>query len=183
MIKAVTVVNYLGEHITINLANPFDVGMAITDISGLGPVKANVVTTDYAISDGAVYNSSRLSYRNIVIKMKLLGTDIDPKIETTRQNVYKYFPIKKPLWLIFETDKRTVKIQGYVESNEPEIFSDWETTSISIICPSPYFESVQDNTTEYTNVHASFEFPFITVTNTNLSHLQTQFQQIQKYHY
>lgn len=160
MIKAVTVVNYLGDHLTINLANPFNVGMAITEITGLGPVNANIVTTDYAISDGAVYNSSRLSYRNIVITMKLLGSDSDPLIEATRLNVYKYFPIKKPLWLIFTTDKREVMIQGYVESNEPEIFSDWETTSISIICPDPYFQSLDSTVTGFTTVTPSFEFPF-----------------------
>lgn len=160
MIKSLTVINYLGNYLTINLANPFDVGMAITEITGLGPVNANIVTTDYAISDGAVYNSSRLSYRNIVIKMKLLGTDSDPKIETTRNTVYKYFPIKKPLWLIFTTDKKEVMIQGYVESDEPEIFSDWETTSISIICPDPYFQSLESTITGFTDVSPSFEFPF-----------------------
>ena len=65
MIKTLTVINYLGDQLTINLANPFDVGMAITEITGLGPGNADIITTDNATMDGAVYNSSRLSYRNI----------------------------------------------------------------------------------------------------------------------
>ena len=145
MIRSMTVINYVGDHLELPLANPYKTGMAVTEIEGLGPGSADIITTDNATMDGAVYNSSRLSYRNIVITLKLLGTEENGQsIEATRHNVYKYFPIKKPLWLIFETDKRSVKIQGYVESNEPEIFSDWETTQISIICPSPYLQDVDD---------------------------------------
>ena len=159
MINTLTVINYLGEQLTIKLANPFDVGMAITEITGLGPVNANIITTDNATMDGAVYNSSRLSYRNIVITMKLLGTDANSQsIEATRHNVYKYFPIKKPLWLIFESDKRSAMIQGYVESNEPEIFSDWEKTQISIICPDPYFKALNGMVTNFSGIEPLFQF-------------------------
>lgn len=160
MINTLTVINQLGDILTIKLANPFDVGMAITEITGIGPVKANVITTDNATMDGAVYNSSRLSYRNIVITMKLLGTKSNGQLmEATRQEVYKYFPVKQPIWLIFETDRRSVMIQGYVESNEPEIFSDWETTQISVICPSPYFESLNGSVTNFSGIRPTFEFP------------------------
>lgn len=160
MIKTLTVINHLGEDLTINLANPFNVGMAITEITGLGPGSANIITTDNATMDGAVYNSSRLSYRNIVITLKLLGTDANGQsIEATRHNVYKYFPIKKPIWLIFDSDRRSAMIQGYVESNEPEIFSDWETTQISIICPNPYFESITGSITNFSGVEPTFQFP------------------------
>lgn len=163
MLKTLTVINYLGEELPISMTNPFNVGMAITEITGLGPVNADIITTDNATMDGAVYNSSRLSYRNIVITLKLLGTDANGQsIEATRHNVYKYFPVKKPLWLIFESDKRSAMIQGYVESNEPEIFSDWEKTQISIICPNPYFESLTENITNFSGVIPNFEFPFIT---------------------
>lgn len=160
MINTLTVINYLGEQLAIKLANPFDVGMAITEITGIGPGSADIITTDNATMDGAVYNSSRLSYRNIVITLKLLGTDANGQsIEATRHNVYKYFPIKKPLWLIFESDKRNAMIQGYVESNEPEIFSDWETTQISIICPDPYFESLNGTITNFSGIEPTFQFP------------------------
>lgn len=159
MIKTLTVINYLGDQLTINLANPFDVGMAITEITGLGPGSADIITTDNATMDGAVYNSSRLSYRNIVITLKLLGTESNGQsIEATRHKVYKYFPIKKPVWLIFESDKRSAMIQGYVESNEPEIFSNWETTQISIICPNPYFESLTGSITNFSSVEPTFQF-------------------------
>ena len=148
MIESITVINYVGDHIELPIANPYSTGMAITKIEGIGPGKANVITTDNITMDWTVFNSSRLSYRNIVLTLKLLGTDSNGQsIEATRHQVYKYFPIKKPLWLIFESENRSAKIQGYVESNEPEIFSDFETTQISIICPFPYFSDLEDQTT------------------------------------
>ena len=38
MIKSVTVTNYLGESLKMELTNPYDSGIAITDITGIGPV-------------------------------------------------------------------------------------------------------------------------------------------------
>jgi len=156
MIKALTVVNNLGDHMELDLANPYENGIAVTGIDGLGPGQADILLTDFASGDGAVFNSSRLPSRNIVLHLRLL--DYPEIIEKTRQTVYKYFPIKKPIWLIFETDLRRVQIQGYVESNEPEIFSSVETLQISIICPSPYFQSLDDEITDFSGVTPEFEF-------------------------
>jgi hypothetical protein len=84
-------------------------------------------------------------------------------IEDMRQLSYKYFPIKKKVTLLFETDNRKAEIEGYVESNEPSIFSAFEGSDISIICPNPYFYAAGDNSTNVTVFHGivgSFEFPF-----------------------
>lgn len=163
MINALTIINYLGEHLTINLANPFNVGLAITSITGIGPGKSDIIMNDYPLGDGAAYNMSRLSTRNIVIEIKLLAVTDNASlntIEKVRHQLYKYVPIKKPVWLIFESDTRTVKIQGYVESNEPEIFSDQEKAQVSIICPYPFFEDV-DTWTEYFEIEDhSLAYPY-----------------------
>ena len=58
---------------------------------------------------------------------------------------------------------RYVKIKGYVESNEPDIFSSQEDTQISIICPDPYFYSAGEdgnNVTDFYTIDPMFEFPF-----------------------
>ena len=158
MIKTVTVKNYLGEELTIDLSNPSSSGFAVDSITGLGPGKANINTTEVATNDGAVYNSSRLDSRNIVIKIIFFGTNI----EELRQKSYKYFPTKKKLSLTFITDKRAATIEGYVESNEPNIFSKSEDTQISIICPDPYFYSIGDagQNTVFYGIDPLFEFSF-----------------------
>lgn len=63
-------------------------------------------STENSTDDGSVFNSARLDARNIVLTMILYPT---PTIEDTRQLSYKYFPIKKPLTLVFETDIDTYK--------------------------------------------------------------------------
>ena len=62
--------------------------------------------------------------------------------------------------LLFETDNRICEIQGYVESNEPDIFTESSQTKISVICPDPYFYSVDENVLLFYSMESRFEFPF-----------------------
>lgn len=160
MIKTVTVTNYLGESLTLELKNPWDIGIAITKIEGLGPVKADINSTEISSGDGARFNSARIGTRNIVFTFRLLEA---PTVEDSRQKTYKYFPIKTNVTLLFETDNRLCQITGYVESNKPNIFSEEEDTQISIICPNPYFISMENggmNSVVFFGSEPTFEFPF-----------------------
>lgn len=160
MIKSITVTNYLGDTLKMELSRPQLSGFIITAITGLGPGKSNINTTEISTNDGSLYNSSRVPNRNIVISLRYLGND---SIEDVRQMSYKYFPIKKKLRLLIETDNRLAEIDGYVESNEPEIFSKEEGADISIICPYPFFYSADGDgmqTTVFSGVEPLFEFPF-----------------------
>lgn len=138
MIKSITVTNHLGESIKLELRFPEKSGFAVLGIDGLGPSKANINTSELSTTDGSLYNSARVTSRNIVLS---LGFLFKPTIEHVRQLSYKYFPIKKRIKLLIETDNRICETYGYVESNEPNIFSNQEGTQISIICPDPYFYS------------------------------------------
>ena len=156
MIKSVTATNYLGETVKITLADGEpEHGLLITSIDGLGPAKANINTTAISTSDGSKFNSARLDERNIVIQFLFMED-----VETTRQNTYAFFPIKKPVELIFETDNVVLSTTGYVETNEPNIFSDKEGTQISIICPDPYFYSAYSDIIVVSTNRGTFEFPF-----------------------
>lgn len=157
MIKSITVTNHLNESIKLELGFPERSGFLIQEISGLGPVKADINVSELSSIDGSIYNSARLPSRNIVFKLVLLES---PTIEDTRQKSYKYFPIKKRVRLLIETTNRTAEIFGYVESNEPIIFSRQETTQISIVCPNPYFYSEGKQITSFTGFEKVFSFPF-----------------------
>lgn len=160
MIKSITVTNHLNESIKLELGFPERSGFLIQEISGLGPVKADINVSELSNIDGSIYNSARLSSRNIVFKLVLLES---PTIEDTRQKSYKYFPIKKRVRLLIETTNRTAEIFGYVESNEPIIFSSQETTQISIVCPNPYFYSAGPKgkkITSFIGFEKVFSFPF-----------------------
>nr|UVN03318.1 MAG: tail protein [Bacteriophage sp.] len=163
MIYSIVVTNYLGDRIKLELGKPDISGFLIKSITGLGPAKANVNTTEVSTNDGSLFNSARLSQRNIVFDMVFINTVYGESIEDLRQKSYKYFPLKKSVELTIETDNRYVKTTGYVESNEPNIFSSQEGTQISIICPDPYFYSAGEdgnNVTNFYSIDPMFEFPF-----------------------
>ena len=158
MIKSVTITNYLQESVKIDLTEPETSGFIIRSIEGLGPAKANVNFTELATLDGALDNGALLNTRNIVMSLIFEGT---PTIEDTRLKSYKYFPIKQNLTFEIETDNRHCFTVGRVESNVPAIFSnEREGCQISILCPSSYFQDMNDTIINFDAVISEFEFPF-----------------------
>lgn len=163
MIKAITVTNYIGNRMRLELGSPQNTGIIIKSINGLGAADADINTTDIITRDGGLFNSSRIKQRNIVFNLLFMRSVLGETIEDIRQKTYKYFPVKREVELVIETDNRNVKIAGYVESNEPNIFSEREGTQISIICPDPYFYEAKNGdytVTEFYSVEPMFEFPF-----------------------
>ena len=160
MIKSVTITNHLDESIKLDLFNPEESGFIIKNIEGLGPVKANINFKELATNDGSIDNSARLSSRNIVMSLQFMES---PTIEETRLKSYKYFPIKRNIKFLIETDDRICETIGRVETNVPTIFSNAEGCQISILCPNPYFYSAGENGTNQTIFYGTeplFEFPF-----------------------
>ena len=160
MIKSVTITNHLDESIKLDLFNPEESGFIIKSIEGLGPVKANINFKELATNDGAIDNSARLSSRNIVMSVQFMES---PTIEETRLKSYKYFPIKRNIKFLIETDSRICETIGRVETNVPTIFSNAEGCQISILCSNPYFYSAGENGTNQTIFYGTeplFEFPF-----------------------
>jgi hypothetical protein len=157
MIKNITVTNYLDQSITFELRHPEKSGFLVYDITGFGPSKADINYTDLSSTDGAVFNSSRVLSRNIVMSFLYIS---DEDIESVRQMSYKYFPVKKRVLITVETDNRTAMIYGYVESNVPVMFSKRQTAQISIVCPDPNFYSLYSDTMVFSGLFPAFEFPF-----------------------
>lgn len=158
MIQGIIVENYLGEKTEIKMNNPDETGFIIKNISGLGPQKADVHISEYAMMDGGLLSSSRLPSRNITIDLELIEK---PTIEAVRLSSYRIFPIKKPLSITFLMDSGDYTIDGTVESNEPEIFSDKETIQISIRCENPHFYKMDlENKINIYKNEPLFSFPF-----------------------
>lgn len=141
MIKKVTVYQKpdKSDAFTMVLTSPTNVsnktGFVIGKIDGLGPVEADINTTEMVV-DGDQFNSARIGKRNIVLEL-IFYSETGTGIEEVRQKSYKLFPTKKQVYIEVETDNHTLWTKGYVEKNEPDIFSDMCKTQVSIICPDP----------------------------------------------
>lgn len=160
MIKSITITNHVNESYKITLTRPDLSGFLISRIDGLGPPKAEIGMIDLATNDGGRYNSAKVTPRNITMDIIFHDNEAGLSIEELRQKSYKYFPIKKQIRFMIETDERVCETYGYVESNEPVIFGGRAGTSISIICPDPYFYSVNNQNTVFSGTQSLFEFPF-----------------------
>lgn len=172
MIKSLTVTNHNNVSKKLILSRPDTSGIIVKEISGLGPPKAEINSGALATANGVIVNSVRLGSRNIVLSLGMMWA---PLIEDSRLLMYELFPIGQKITLDIETDRRTAQIQGYVESNEPNIFSDMEDTQISIICPDPCFYADSGGSTVFSGVKKVFEFPF---SNESLSEKKIRFGDI-----
>lgn len=126
-----------------------DTGRAETDliqiynIDGLDPIKASVNTSSFGAIDGSFFTGSNVASRNIVLTIHP-NPDWDTwTYESIRKLLYMYFMPKSSVRLVFESDDIVpVQIDGIVESISPDLFSKDPEFQVSIICPDPYFISV-----------------------------------------
>lgn len=116
----------------------------IRNIEGLGPVNASINTTPLGSLDGNVFTGTSVGSRNIVLTLAPNPDWSTWTYEKLRKLLYTYFMPKKLIRLVFETDEISteVEIYGYVESCEPKMFTKDGEIQVSIICPYPYFTSV-----------------------------------------
>lgn len=160
-IKSITVTNHNGETLKLDCFRPAASGLYITDLHGLGAPDANINMTDYAVIDGALYNSSRAQKRNITMTIQPLK----PNFEQNRHKVYALFPVKKKVRLLIEAETRTCYIDGYVESCDANVYSTRGQVAVSILCPDPYFREPGTTRSMYYRAAPAFHFPIGTVAN------------------
>lgn len=160
MIYTIVATNDKGDSVELDLANPWAGGIAVVGASGLGPADGTINTVNFATSDGALFNSSRIKSRDIELHLKFLGSDI----EEVRHRLLRYFRVKHPITLDFITDYRHTYITGHVEKNEIDVFSNSEGADITIVCPNPFFRlrdpAKGKNSVRFTTSTPSFEFEF-----------------------
>lgn len=147
-----SVENEYGERLELT-HNP---DYVITSVDGLAPPDATINTTDDAMSDGSVFNSSFIQNRLITITLA-----VNSPAEENRLRLFKYCKIKRPCRVWYKNGTLNVYADGYVQ-NYPAVgyFEKKQVVQISILCPNPYFLAVEKNETEFCHVVNNFEFPF-----------------------
>jgi hypothetical protein len=124
----------------------------VRDIDGLGPVKADITTEPFATGDGELLSGDpTVGKRNIVLKLGLNPNWVDQTMSSLRRQLYRYLLPKTWVKLrFFSDDMPTVDIEGWVETFDPNMFSQDPEIQCSIICPKPDF--IEPDATIYTGV-------------------------------
>jgi hypothetical protein len=139
--------------------------LQIRNIDGLDPVKAAINSTPMASGDGVAFTGSNVIVaRNIVLTIRPNPDWKDWTHDTLRKLLYLYFVPKKPIDLVFESDDLDpVRISGYTESISNNPFTQDPEYQVSIICPDPYFASLNPivvSGTTSTDGSATFMIPY-----------------------
>lgn len=148
----IIVENKYGEQLNLSEMNGYNV-----TVTGLTPPDATINTSIIATKDGSTFNSSRLNTRNIVLQI-IPNCDIEHK----RINLYKYIKSKQYIKLYLRNSSRDVWIEGYVEKVEGDLYTQKQIIQVSIICPDPYFKSIETKEYKFSTVEPIFSFPFAT---------------------
>lgn len=143
-------VNEKGNVLAIGNSSEFD----LIDIAGTSPPKANINTGTITGFDGATYIGSSVNMRNIILTLQVNGD-----IEENRLNLYDCFKIKRKGILYYSSDLIDVKIEAYVESVDAPPMN-WPVTAvISLLCPQPYFEALDEIIADISSIDYQLTFP------------------------
>ena len=122
----------------VNLTGLLD-GFGTTQISGLTRPKAEINRSALAGANASRISGAQITERNIVMDIVPQGDG-----EEMRQALYDILPFDTMLRFYVATKQRCVYIDGYVEELEgDEPNGDEFSVQVSIICPFPWFQSVE----------------------------------------
>ena len=125
----------------VNLTGLLD-GFGTTQISGLTRPKAEINRSALAGANASRISGAQITERNIVMDIVPQGDG-----EEMRQALYDILPFDTMLRFYVETKQRCVYIDGYAEELEgDEPNGDEFSVQVSIICPFPWFQSVELHT-------------------------------------
>lgn len=129
----------------------------LDSVTGLNPPAASISLTSN-VGDGDEFQHSRTGRRNIVINLHIKGL-----VEENRLDIYKVIQTGKYIKLYISNKSKNVWIEGYVESNEVDNFTNDTICQISVLCPDPWFKDVVESINAINTVQPKFHFPFAIV--------------------
>lgn len=139
MLNKIEVTTARGATLGLPLQDLTD-GYLVKEVTGLDPVKANIVSSSFATMDGEQYQSSRRGIRNIVIKLGLQPDYTNSTVRELRRNLASFFMPQSSVTLRFYVEGETpLDITATVESFDSPSFTQEPEAIISLVCFQPDF--------------------------------------------
>lgn len=151
-IVKVEVMNSQGNLLTLTL-DDISNGYVVKGVDGLDPVKATMVSSNFATMAGQQYQASNRDIRNIIISLGYAPNfSANETVRALRSRLYQFFMPDSPVTLTFYMqDELVVTIDGRVESCGAPLFVADPQTDVSIVCFNPDFIDV-----ELIQMHSTF---------------------------
>lgn len=148
MLSTLEVISRQGSLLRLPLGEE-TAGLFVEDIEGLEPVKATLVSSNFANLDGAQYHSSRREPRNLIVRLGMEPDYLVDDVQDIRNRLYEFFMPKSEVQLRFIMDNGlTVDILGRVEDFVAPLFVQEPVVTLTMLCFDPDFKSVQESVFE-----------------------------------
>lgn len=146
-----TYINEAGARITLRQTRPF----FLTKLDGTGQTKQTVNTFKAPEQDGAFFISSTLDMRNITLEGTVMADTVDEAYEL-RKRLLRIFSPKLQGTLVVRDRQISCVVEeaGFTASSReraPNFF-------ISLLCPSPFFETLEEVREELAMWEPLFDF-------------------------
>lgn len=147
----ITYINSNGESLTIKQAKPY----FLEKIDGTGSIRNIINTFKAPEQDGAFFVSSTLDMRNITLEGTILAEDASKAYEL-RKEFLRFFSPKKSGILSYRDRQISCIVEEVtlivsVRERIPKFF-------LSLLCPSPFFELLEEVRQELASWDAMLEF-------------------------
>jgi len=147
-----TYTNQTGVTVTLRQVKP----LFLTKLDGVGRIRQTINTFQAPKQDGAFYISSTLDMRNITIEGTILAKSVEDSFEYRKQ-LLRIFTPKLRGTLLYRNRRISCIVEeaAFAMGNvtrAPAFF-------ISLLCPSPFFESLEEVRAELASWEDNFSFP------------------------
>jgi hypothetical protein len=141
-----------GESVTLRQVKP----LFLNKLDGVGLIRNTISTFQAPEQDGAFYVSSTLDMRNITIEGNITASSIDESYEYRKQ-LLRIFTPKLRGTLIFRNKQISCIVEeaGFSTNNLSRV----PAFFISLLCPSPFFENLDEVRAELASWEENFHFP------------------------
>ncbi len=154
--KTITCTNGAGET-AVFPAGLSDGPFVLEDATGVLEARADLFTADGALSDGTVWQGSRMQKRNIVLTLR---DRPNSDHAANRARLLSVFRFKQAGTLTFTNENGEDRLIEYVvESVTADVKKRSHSYQISLLCPSPFWLSAEDSTGTIGGTRNLFSFP------------------------
>lgn len=139
MLERVDFITSHGQELSLTIGD-VSTGIIITEIAGLDPAKATLVSTSFAQRDGTVHQAARRESRDIIVRMALDSRFSGTSVSELRRLLYSTFMSKTQIRITFHSsDMSLVTIDGIVEDVVSPRFTKEPTFAMQVRCDNPDF--------------------------------------------
>lgn len=127
----------------------------ILSVTGLNPTSSTLNETNVVGQPGVKFVGSKINKRAITFTIR-----VNYPCEVNRAELVRFLASNNEITLHITTDHKDLYIDGKVEMNEYNIYTQSQTMMVSIICPYPYFRNTEERITDSVISTGGFQFPF-----------------------